>query len=76
MRLYRPTADELLAHPWNAERIAQMLPRPPEYELVEGAGHYVFLPPCPMLLALRVPAICKDPPASIAPPSMSASTPR
>lgn len=61
VRLYRPTADEVLAHPWNAERIAKMLPRPPEYQLVEGAGHYVFLPPCPMLLALRLPHICKDP---------------
>lgn len=61
VRLYRPTADEVLAHPWNAERIAQMLPKPPEYQLVQGAGHYVFLPPCPMLLALRIPAICKDP---------------
>jgi predicted dienelactone hydrolase len=61
VRLYRPTADEVLAHPWNAERIAKMLPKPPEYQLVEGAGHYVFLPPCPMLLALRLPNICKDP---------------
>ena len=61
VRLYRPTADEVLVHPWNAERIAKMLPRSPEYELVEGAGHYVFLPPCPTLLALRIPAICKDP---------------
>lgn len=61
VRLYRPTADEILAHPWNAERIAQMLPKPPEYQLVEGAGHYVFLAPCPTLLSLRIPEICKDP---------------
>ena len=61
VRLYRPTADEVLAHPWNGERIARMLPKPPEYQLIEGAGHYVFLPPCPMLLAVRIPAICKDP---------------
>jgi predicted dienelactone hydrolase len=60
VRLYRPTADEILAHPWNAERIAQMLPKPPEYQLVKGAGHYVFLAPCPALLALRIPDICKD----------------
>jgi len=61
VRLYRPTADEILAHPWNAERVAQMLPRPPEYQLIEGAGHYVFLAPCPALLAFRIPEICKDP---------------
>ena len=62
VRLYRPAADEVLVHPWNAERIAQMLPRPPEYQVIDRAGHYVFLAPCPMLLALRIPAICKDPP--------------
>jgi predicted dienelactone hydrolase len=61
VRLYRPTADEILAHPWNAERIAQMLPKPPEYSLIEGAGHYAFLGPCPPLLATRIPEICKDP---------------
>jgi predicted dienelactone hydrolase len=62
VRLYRPSADEVLVHPWNAERIAQMLPRPPEYQVIDRAGHYVFLAPCPMLLALRIREICKDPP--------------
>ena len=62
VRLYRPSADEILAHPWNAERIAKSLPKPPEYQVVEGAGHYVFLPPCPVILALRLRDICKDPP--------------
>jgi predicted dienelactone hydrolase len=38
-----------------------MLPKPPEYQLIEGAGHYVFLAPCPTLLTLRLPEICKDP---------------
>jgi len=62
VRLYRPSADELLAHPWNAERIAQMLPRPPEYQVLEGAGHFVFLAPCPSAFAARIPVICTDPP--------------
>jgi len=62
VRLYRPTADEVLVHPWNAERIAKLLPNPPEYQLVEGAGHYVFLAPCPSILASRLTEICKDPP--------------
>lgn len=62
VRLYRPAADEVLAHPWNAERIAQMLPRPPEYQVIDRAGHYVFLAPCPSALAARIPEICKDPP--------------
>jgi predicted dienelactone hydrolase len=62
VRLYRATADEMLPHPWNVERIAQMLPRPPEYQLVEGAGHFVFLAPCSAMLAGLAPVICKDPP--------------
>jgi len=62
VRLYRPSADEILAHPWNAERIAQMLPTPPEYEVLDRAGHFVFLAPCPTLFALRLPAICRDAP--------------
>ncbi len=62
VRLYRPAADEILAHPWNAERVAQLLPRPPEYQVIERAGHFVFLAPCPTLFALRLPSICKDPP--------------
>jgi predicted dienelactone hydrolase len=62
VRLYRPAADEVLVHPWNAERVAQMLPKPPEYHVIEKAGHYVFLAPCSVSLAQRVPEICADPP--------------
>jgi predicted dienelactone hydrolase len=62
VRLYRPSEDEILTHPWNAERIAQMLPNPPEYEVVNGAGHYVFLAPCPAMLAAQLREICEDPP--------------
>ena len=63
VKLYRPSADELLAHPWNAERIASMLPRPPEYEVLERAGHFVFLAPCSAAFAAQVPIICADPPS-------------
>ena len=62
VRLYRAGADEVLPHPWNAERIRQFLPTPPEYEVIEGAGHFVFLAPCSAALARAVPAICTDPP--------------
>jgi predicted dienelactone hydrolase len=61
VRLYRPTADEMLLHPWHAERVARMLPKPPEYQLIEGAGHYVFLAPCSAAMAARIPEICRDP---------------
>jgi len=62
VRLYRPSEDEILVHPWNAERIAQMLPTPPEYHVLDGAGHFVFLAPCPTALASRLAIICTDPP--------------
>jgi predicted dienelactone hydrolase len=62
VRLYRPSADELLPHPWDAERIATMLPRQPEYQVLQGAGHFVFLAPCSAAFAARVPIICADPP--------------
>ena len=62
VRLWRPEADEILIHPWNAERIARMLPARPEYDVLEGAGHFVFLAPCAAAFAARLPAICVDPP--------------
>jgi predicted dienelactone hydrolase len=51
VKIYRPSADEMLPHPWFAERIAQLLPTRPEYSVVDGAGHFTFLAPC---LAFRV----------------------
>jgi predicted dienelactone hydrolase len=62
VQLWRPSGDEVLAHPLNAERIARMLPRPPEYSVMEGAGHFVFLAPCSKEFAQRLPQICTDPP--------------
>lgn len=62
IRLYRPSADEVLRHPFNAEHVRLNLPAPPEYEVVEGAGHYVFLTPCPASLRRGLPEICVDPP--------------
>jgi predicted dienelactone hydrolase len=61
VRLYRPAADEMLPHPWNAERIAQFLPVRPEYVVLDGAGHFVFLAPCPRVLAWIARQICTDP---------------
>ncbi len=62
VRLYRAENDELLRHPWHAQRIADNLPRPPEYEVIAGAGHYVFLVPCAPQVASRLAEICADPP--------------
>ena len=62
VRLYRAGADQVLRYPWNAERIRKLLPTPPDYVVVEGAGHFIFLPPCSPALAAQAPPICADPP--------------
>jgi predicted dienelactone hydrolase len=63
VKIYRPGADELIPHPWDAERIKSLLPRQPEYDVVQGAGHFLFLAPCSAQLAALAPPICKDPPS-------------
>jgi predicted dienelactone hydrolase len=75
IRLYRAGADEVLPHPWHAERVRQMLPTPPEYVVIENTGHYVFLAPCSEALAAAVPEICNDPRASTALRFTASSTP-
>jgi predicted dienelactone hydrolase len=59
--LYRPSEDDLVPHPWGAERIAQLLPTLPEYHVLEGAGHFVFFAPCPWLLSWTARQVCTDP---------------
>jgi predicted dienelactone hydrolase len=56
-----PAEDEVLARPYAAERIRDLLPRPPEYDLVPGAGHYAYLAPCPEQLREQTPQLCTDP---------------
>jgi len=62
VRLYRLSADEMLPQGWHGDRIAQLLPVSPEYVVLEGAGHFVFLAPCSWTLALTAKQICTDPP--------------
>lgn len=62
LRLYRPEADEVVRYPNDAEHLKQMLPRTPEYVVLPGSGHYVFLAPCPPALARQAREICVDPP--------------
>ncbi len=62
VRLYVAGEDAVLAVKDNAERVRRELPRPPEYRLLAGAGHYVFLAPCSEALRKEIPALCEDPP--------------
>jgi predicted dienelactone hydrolase len=57
-----PAEDEVLVRPFAAERIRDLLPPPPEYVLVPGAGHYAYLAPCPEQLRQQTPQLCTDPP--------------
>ena len=62
VRIYRPSADEMLPQPWHAERIAQNLPMQPAYVVLEGGGHFVFLAPCSATFASMAAQTCTDPP--------------
>jgi predicted dienelactone hydrolase len=62
IRLYRAGNDEILPADWNAERVRRLLPQPPEYVVVDGAGHFIFLVPCSAGLAQAMPMLCRDPP--------------
>jgi predicted dienelactone hydrolase len=62
LRLYRAEHDEQLTHPFHAERIRRLLPRPPEYVVVENATHFAFLVPLPPAIAAEAPALAKDRP--------------
>lgn len=58
VQLWRAEDDRVLPAPDYADAVKAALPRPPEYHVVPGAGHYDFLAPCDSALALRGPDIC------------------
>jgi predicted dienelactone hydrolase len=47
VRLYRAEHDESLTSPFHAERVRDLLPRPPEYAVAAGGGHFAFISPFP-----------------------------
>ncbi|HEV2365579.1 MAG TPA: dienelactone hydrolase family protein [Caulobacteraceae bacterium] len=58
VQLWKAQDDQILAAPDYADAVRADLPRPPEFHVVEDAGHYDFLTPCDADLAKRVPEIC------------------
>ena len=56
-----PADDNVLTRPYSAERIRDLLPHPPIYDLLKGVGHFIYSPPCPAPVAQRAPEICTDP---------------
>jgi predicted dienelactone hydrolase len=57
-----PTDDRAMKRTYNAERIRDLLPTPPEYAPLQNVGHYIFVAPCPEPLRDGVPEICADAP--------------
>jgi len=44
----------------NAEALARKLPVTPDYRLLAGAGHFVFMAHCDADQYARMPVLCKD----------------
>lgn len=62
VQLWGGADDQHQPAPYYEDAVRDALPGKPEFHRVEGAGHYVFLAPCPPALATRRPAICTDAP--------------
>jgi predicted dienelactone hydrolase len=54
IRLYRAERDEVLRHPYHAERVYRLLPRKAEYVVVPNAGHYAFTAPYPAQVSKEI----------------------
>lgn len=58
--IYSGDSDQLVAVDRNAEALARKLPVTPDYRLLAGAGHFVFMAHCDAEQYVRMPALCKD----------------
>ncbi|HDS1734654.1 dienelactone hydrolase [Pseudomonas sp. BP8] len=58
--IYSGDNDQLLTLQHNADALARKLPVTPDYRLLAGAGHFVFMAPCDAEQHARMPALCKD----------------
>jgi predicted dienelactone hydrolase len=78
VQLWNGAEDERVPVATNAAVIRQALPTPPDFHLVEGAGHCAFLQPCPPKLKALEPAtwamVCVDAPGSTVPPFIGGLT--
>ncbi|MBA1232249.1 dienelactone hydrolase [Pseudomonas viridiflava] len=58
--MYSGDDDQLLALDKNAEALARKLPQAPDYKLLAGAGHFVFMAPCSDEQRATMPMVCND----------------
>jgi len=54
-------ADDVLLPRWNALAVRDGVAALRDWRAVVGAGHYVYLAPCPPPLATALPTLCNDP---------------
>ncbi len=59
--IYSGDKDQLLAIDKNAQALARKLPVTPNYRLLAGAGHFVFMAPCDDEQREHMAALCNDP---------------
>ena len=58
--LYSGDGDKLVAVDKNAAALARKLPVAPDFKLLAGAGHFVFMAPCSAEQRLAMAALCTD----------------
>jgi predicted dienelactone hydrolase len=58
--LYSGDGDKLVAFDKNAAALARKLPIAPDFKLLAGAGHFVFMAPCTEEQLAAMPALCTD----------------
>jgi predicted dienelactone hydrolase len=62
VQLWRAADDRILPQPLYAEAVNLALPTPPEYRVIDHAGHFDFLAPCSAGLQKLAAPICTSAP--------------
>lgn len=58
--IYSGDQDQLLAFDKNAGALARKLPERPDYRVIVGGGHFVFMAPCTDVQRTAMPGLCND----------------
>jgi len=58
--MYSGGADQLVFPDKNAAALARKLPVAPEFKLIAGAGHFIFMAPCSPEQLQATPGLCTD----------------
>lgn len=58
--LYSGDEDRVVPLEQNARALLRKLPNAPDFRLVPGAGHFVFMAPCSEEMDALVPQVCED----------------